>query len=316
MHKSKCPLCGLSHTIKYGSHGGVQTYRCTLCGYRFRNSHLPTDEELWKLYAENKQTIRELSQKYKTSESTIKRKLRNISIVWYNPDLTGQSGYVHIDATYWGHNWGVMVAIDANNGHPLYVEFIKSETTEDYRATIHSIEDRGYEIKGLILDGKLSVFREFSHYKIQMCQYHMKQIIRRYITLNPRLKAARALRSLIDELTIIAEDGFLSAYARWKEDYCETIHKRSILKNGSKRYRHRRLRSAMLSIERYLGVLFTYQNCPGMPNTNNKIEGTFTDLKKNLNNHSGMSLMNRKRFISGFFLALAETLSIKKQEPQ
>ena len=34
-----------------------------------------------------------------------------------------------------------------------------------------------------------------------------------------------------------------------------------------------------------------------MPNTNNKIEGTFTDLKKNLNNHSGMSTKNRKRFI-------------------
>ena len=36
----------------------------------------------------------------------------------------------------------------------------------------------------------------------------------------------------------------------------------------------------------------------GMPNTNNKIEGTFTDLKKNLNNHSGLTKENRKRFIS------------------
>ena len=40
--------------------------------------------------------------------------------------------------------------------------------------------------------------------------------------------------------------------------------------------------------------------CEGMPNTNNKIEGTFTDLKKNLNNHSGMSIQNRMRFISGY----------------
>ena len=38
-----------------------------------------------------------------------------------------------------------------------------------------------------------------------------------------------------------------------------------------------------------------------MPDTNNKIEGTFTDLKKNLNNHSGMSIQNRMRFISGYF---------------
>lgn len=41
-----------------------------------------------------------------------------------------------------------------------------------------------------------------------------------------------------------------------------------------------------------------------MPNTNNKIESTFTDLKKNLNNHSGMTKESRKRFISSFFLDL------------
>jgi hypothetical protein len=39
--------------------------------------------------------------------------------------------------------------------------------------------------------------------------------------------------------------------------------------------------------------------CVGM--TNNKIEGTFTDLERNLNNHSGMSKENRKQSISVFF---------------
>ena len=65
-------------------------------------------------------------------------------------------------------------------------------------------------------------------------------------------------------------------------------------------------------------LLSTYQkqNCAGMPNTNNKIEGTFTDLKKNLNNHSGLSIKNRKRFICGFFLALIKALCIKKQDTQ
>lgn len=52
-----------------------------------------------------------------------------------------------------------------------------------------------------------------------------------------------------------------------------------------------------------------------MPNTNNKIEGTFTNLKKRLNVHSGMTEMSRKRLISGFFLALAATHGIKKQDP-
>ena len=62
----------------------------------------------------------------------------------------------------------------------------------------------------------------------------------------------------------------------------------------------------MNDIDFYLLCLFTCQreDCTGMPNTNNKIGGTFTALKKNLNNHSGLTTENRKRFISGFFLAL------------
>lgn len=57
------------------------------------------------------------------------------------------------------------------------------------------------------------------------------------------------------------------------------------------------------------------EDCKGMPNTDNKIEGTFTDLKKNPNNHSGLTTENRKRFFSGFFLALAKSHGMKKQEP-
>lgn len=72
----------------------------------------------------------------------------------------------------------------------------------------------------------------------------------------------------------------------------------------------------MHSVEFYLPDLFTYQDsmCEGMPNTNNKIEGTFTDLKKNLNNHSGMSVDNRKRFIIGFLLASGKTVGSMQKE--
>lgn len=76
-----------------------------------------------------------------------------------------------------------------------------------------------------------------------------------------------------------------------------------VTKDG-RTYYHRKLRTAVNSIEFYLPYLYTYQReeQDGMPNTNNKIEGAFTELKKNLNNHSGMSIENRKRFISGYFM--------------
>jgi len=306
MNKSKCPACGSTRTVKNGLHKGIQTFKCNDCGYRFRNLRLPSDCDIWNAYQEGKQTIAELAKLFNTSESTIKRRLHNISKEWRLPDLHGMSGFIHLDATYWGHNWGVMAAIDTTTGQPLYMSFIRSETNQDYKDAVQSIEERGYTIRGMVIDGKQALFTIFSGYKIQMCQFHMKQIIKRYLTNNPRLKVARALKELTNSLTKAEKNVFTSEYRKWKENWNQTLNHKSQLKSGKMQYTHKRLRSAMRSLDFYLPYLFTCQEseCQGMPNTNNKIEGTFTDLKKNLNNHSGMSVGNRKRFISGFFSAL------------
>lgn len=310
MNKSKCPICGSNRTIKYGTHKGIQTYKCTECGYRFRNSKFPSDHDLWMMYQTHKQTIQELALSLGVSSSTIKRRLHNIDIKWEQPSLSGH-GFVHLDATYWGRNDGILLALDSKTGMVLYLTFIKHERSADYINAVNSIESRGYKIDGIIIDGMQSLFSVFSSYKIQMCQFHMKQIIRRYLTLNPRLLAARELNSLMKNLTATSKDDFIKEYTLWKETWNEALNKRSQLKNGKTRYRHRRLRTVTRSIDFYLPYLFTYQEscCEGMPNTNNKLEGTFTDLKKNLNNHSGMGEKNRKRFISGFFLALVKPLA-------
>lgn len=157
-----------------------------------------------------------------------------------------------------------------------------------------------------------------SNYHIQMCQFHMKQIIRRYLTLNPKMLASRELKDLVARLHKADEADFKKDYQEWKEKWRDTIGHKSLHKDGRMHYTHQRLRAAMNSLNFYLPYLFTHQrvDCKGMPNTNNKIEGTFTDLKKNLNNHSGLTQENRRRFISGFFLALAESLSMQKQEPR
>ena len=146
----------------------------------------------------------------------------------------------------------------------------------------------------------------------------MKQIIRRYLTNNPRLKADRALKELMVTLPSIKESEFKERYVSWRNFWADTLNKRSLLKSGKTQYTHKRLRSAMRSIDFFLPFLFTDQKveCQGIPNTNNKIEGTFTDLKMNLNNHSGLSIKNRKRFICVFFLALIKALCIKKQDTQ
>ena len=230
---------------------------------------------------------------------------------------TFRRGGVHLDVTYWGRGFGIMLGFDSATGCPLYMSFVKNETIKDYEDAVSSIVSRGYTIEGIIIDGKQSLFKTFSNYHIQMCQFHMKQIVKRYLTLNPKMLSSRELKNLVGKLHRSNESDFVQSYQEWKVKWKNTINHKSLHKDGKMHYTHQRLRSAMNSLEFYLPYLFTYQreDCKGMPNTNNKIEGTFTDLKKNLNNHSGLTMENRKRFISGFFLALAESLSMKKQEP-
>ena len=315
MFKIRCRVCGSTHTKKNGVRKGVQLYKCQNCGYQFRSGFQVSDDELWTAYQQQKQTIKELSLRFKISISTVKRRLHNIKCEWVQPPLNG-GGFVHLDVTYWGRNFGVLLALDTESGKPLYLSFVKSETVKDYEEAVACIENRGYTIRGLIIDGKKSLFKSFSEYHVQMCQFRMKQIVRRYLTLNPRMQASRDLKTLADKLHRIHEADFRSEYQAWKEKWKDTIDHRSLHKDGRLHYVHRRLRAAMNSLDFYLPYLFSFQreDCQGMPNTNNKIEGTFTDLKKNLNNHSGLTQENRKRFINGFFLALIKTLSMKKQE--
>ena len=305
MNKRKCEVCGSSHTVKNGIRKGVQLYKCQDCGYQFRSGTAVSEDDLWDAYQQQKQTIKELSGRFGISVATVKRRLHGIKREWVPPPLSG-SGFLHLDATYWGRSFGVLLALDHATGKPLYIAFVKSETTKDYEDAVQSVKERGYTIDGIIIDGKQSLFKSFAGYPIQMCQFHMKQIIKRYLTKNPKLLASRALNALMDKLTRSDDAAFKAEFAAWKEEWHDVIDRRSTYKNGSSHYTHQRLRSAMHSLDFYMPYLFTYQreDCKGMPNTNNKIEGTFTDLKKNLNNHSGLTKENRKRFISGFFLAL------------
>ncbi len=304
MNKKKCPLYGAVKTKKNGTRKGVQLYKCLVCRHQFRSGIPSPATEMWNAYQNGKQTICQIAEQTHLSTSSIKRRLRKIECVWTQPNLSGQTGYVHLDVTYWGHNRSVMLALDDTTNKPLYVAFVKSETTQDYRTAIDAITEAGYTIKGIIIDGKKALFKEFKDYPVQMCQFHMLQIVMRYLTGNPKMKASIDVMLLMREMKHLTKEGFEAGYAVWKERYAEFLNECVTHKDGKSCYLHRKVRTVVHSIDFYLPYLFTFlrPERAGMPNTNNKIEGTFTDLKKSLNNHTGMSQQNRKRFISSFFL--------------
>ena len=303
MYSKKCPYCGSSKVKKSGLRNHVQHYKCNSCGKQFLNKYKLTEEKVWQEYLEGKQTLVEIAARHHVSVSTIQRILRQRAIEWEQPSLWGYIGYVHLDATYWGHSWGILLALDEETGKVLYLAFIKHETIADYQLAIEEIIIAGYRIKGIIIDGKKELFGIFHHYPIQMCQFHMYQIVERYLTKHPKMNASRELLALCSYITFLDKRDFVNEYTAWKKKWESFINKRTIHKDGKTYYLHRRLRTVVRSLNFYMPYLFTYQRpeCDGMPNTNNKIEGTFTDLKKNLNNHSGLTKEHRQRFIIAYF---------------
>ena len=262
-----------------------------------------SNSELWQQYRSNKQTYKELAEHYSVSESTIKRRLRLVNEEFECKNFPS-SGIILQDTTYFGKSWGVVVLKDYFTKKNLWRKYVRNEKLIDYQEGIDFVLTKNYKIEGIVCDGLKGIFKQFSHYEVQMCQRHQIDIVRRYLTRNPKLQAGQELYFLAKNIAKLTENEFITSFKQWEEKWIDFLNERSKNDETGKTYfTHKKLRSAWRSIKNNLPYLFVYEKVNGMPNTNNSLEGTFTALKNRLRNHNGMSKINRKRFIDGFLKA-------------
>ncbi len=262
-------------------------------------------EQLYKDYLFGKQTLNQLSVQYGISVSTVCRKLfskRSTRIISSDKQVV-----VMMDTTYWGWIFGVVVMKDRRTGKILWRKFInKKETLSDYIEGIDWLELHGFQIDGIVCDGLRGMFQTLSKYKVQMCQFHQVQIVKRYLTCSPELEASKELLYIAKLLCHTDKESFIGAFDEWFVKWSDFLKERTKDKRtGKSHYTHPRLRSAYLSIKRNMSYLWTWYDNPelGIPNTNNGLEGKFTDLKSKLRNHNGLSKDHRKVFIDEYFKA-------------
>ena len=60
-----------------------------------------------------------------------------------------------------------------------------------------TMTDMGYAIRGIVIDR--SLFDTFPQYRIQMCQFHMRSIVDRYLTKNPAMLRLRGKDSDLEQ---------------------------------------------------------------------------------------------------------------------
>lgn len=211
-----------------------------------------------------------------------------------------------MDTTYWGRKFGVMLFKDAISKENLLKYYVKNETNQKYIEGIKELQSRGFNIIGIVCDGRKGLVQSFNTIPVQMCQFHQSAIIRRYLTRNPKLLAAKELMVLVDLMKQTDRESFEGGLRDWFEKWKIFLNERTKnVETGNTFYTHKRLRSAYRSLKTNSNWLFTwYDNIElNIPNTTNAIDGHFADLKNKLRNHNGLSLKRKIKFITEFLKA-------------
>ena len=211
------------------------------------------------------------------------------------------------DATFYAKRKdkiGTLVFKDTTRKDVLIWKHIQTEKVIEYKDLKQQLLKLGYIIKSVTFDGKRGLTKLFKDYPVQMCHFHQKKIIQRYITKYPRLQAGKDLKKVMYNLTTTTEGRFTNKLDDWfriYEDFTEELTVNPI--TGECFYKHQKLRAAYRSLRANLPYLFTYKNHKDLsiPNTTNNIDGgTFSPMKKLINVHSGMSRELRFKLVDEY----------------
>ena len=211
-----------------------------------------------------------------------------------------------MDTTYWGRCFGAMLFKDAYTKENLLKYYVKNETNSLYIQGINELKKQGFQVVGIVCDGRKGLLQSFTSIPVQMCQFHQVAIIRRYITKNPKLPASIELKELVSMMKLTDRESFEGGLELWFAKWKPFLEERTINpETGKSHYTHKRLRSAYRSLKTNLKWLFTWYDYfeLNIPNTTNAIDGHFSDLKNKLRNHNGLSLTRKCKFIDEFFKA-------------
>ena len=176
-----------------------------------------------------------------------------------------------------------MVIRDALRGTVLWHKYVTHETIAQYVEGIEWLKSQGFRIYGVVIDGMKGLPQALRPIRVQMCQFHQMLIVRRYITQDPDIEASAELLKLVNNITKMDKESFVGAFEEWYEKYKDIVNERvqdKRIKHKTPPYMRPRLRSAYLSVRRNMPLLWTFYDHPetGLPNTNNALEGLFSDL--------------------------------------
>lgn len=303
MNKKHCPYCKCTTVIKYGKQSNKQRYRCKSCHKTFVNKDRLGIKvsKMWDDYVWNNMPVRALAEKYDMCPNKIRELLHNfkpkpLDIASMSEERKARIRVIVLDTTYFGKTKGVVTALDAHTGELLYfMEIHHSETNNDYYRALRALREAGIEPRACVLDGRkgLAMLLEEEGLLIQMCHFHMWQIVRRYLTNSPVLLPNIELKLIMDSFlskhTHTDKNSFSREIINWKQRNLSWLNEKHRNEYGKLEWTHADTRKAYNAIISHAKWLFTYEKYPelNIPKTSNIIEGKFGNAKDKLKLHHG-----------------------------
>ncbi len=271
------------------------------CGKQFQNKRREQklQQKIFSDHVWKRQTTKDLAESYGRSIDWIRRTLDKADLKRPPQESTGKVVLI-FDATHFGNDT-LLVARAPHLKKNVGWMWICEETKENYSLLRQDIERRGYVLQAVVLDGRTGIPRVFEGMPIQICQFHMLQIVRRKLTLRPETEAGKELLTIGLNIVKYDREKLERDLNIWFTKHEKFLHEKSY-PLGTKRWRytHRRVRSAYASLKKNTPFLFTYQENPelNIPNTTNSLDGYFSRVKNLLSAHRGKSRERIRKIVT------------------
>ena len=185
------------------------------CGRRFQSKSRPHQLEqiIFERYVNKRQTLTDLASEYGKSINWVRAKISSTKALKKDvkPD-----GYTFVaDATFFGRTYGFLIYRIPEIKKNVYFTSIINETIFEYQKGRTKVQKQGFTIRAITLDGRPGVRNLFNNIPVQMCHFHQKKILQRYLTLNPKLEASIELKVITDTLTYTTEEEFTAKFTTW-----------------------------------------------------------------------------------------------------
>lgn len=201
---------------------------------------------------------------------------------------------------------GTLVFKDSLSKEVLIWKHIQSETLKSYKYLLKELLELGYSINSITIDGKRGLYKAFEDYPVQMCHFHQKRIIQRYITKNPKLQASKDLQKIMNRLTSTNETIFTKKLDAWYETYKDFLAEKTLNEStGKESFTHVKLVSAYRSLKTYLPYLFNYKKYKllDIQTTTNSLDGgVFSPMKMLIKIHRGLNKSLKLKMVDDYLV--------------